>query len=169
MNIPLNAHFLSTDSNREIQRNIHWELIVQGLSADIHMAIVAAPKIGLTINPIEVKYGASSVWVAGDVSQMDGDLVAYDYIKVDMEKALSDWFSQAYNSGNGAIGWASEYKRSAIFRKYGPGVNKPYKREWQVDGLWGTSIDIGEYTKQGGAEVVQITMAMKYDNCTIIR
>ena len=165
----IHPHSFSNDANREIQRSWDYELIIQGLDDDIHVALTKGIPVSWEVEDMKLQYGNSQVGYVGRASTTSTTLEVIDFIKPDIEKRLyNQWWKKVYDPQQGALGWTYEYKKNGIQRKFGPGASKPYQREMIVIGMYPTSFNSGEMAKDG-SELVKIQMNIQYDNAYISR
>ena len=167
---------MSMDSQYEVQRTNNFRFIIDlsafsnnvgGNSGEI--IELACDSVGLPTvsnDPIELDYGNSNVKVAGKATTDDISVAVKDFIEPDVENILWQWRLQVYNPKTGKVGWASNYKRTAQIVQYGP--NGEVLRKWQCDGVWPTSLDLGDMDYSSG-DKKQITMNLSVDTAYIVR
>lgn len=165
----INPHSFSIDANREIQRSWDYELIIQGLDAEIHVALTKGITFSMEVEAMKLDYGNTSINYAGKASVGSGTLEVIDFIKPDIEYRLyTQWWTKVYDPEKGALGWNYQYKKNGIQRKFGPGASKPYARETMIKGMMPTSFNSGDMAKDG-SDLIKIQMDIQYDNAYLIR
>lgn len=172
----LNAAFMSTDSKYEVQRQNNFRFIIDlseisngtSLSSGdiIELACDTASLPNVQNEATELNYGNSTVKVAGMTSVDDVTVAVKDFIEPDVEQILWNWRLKVYNPQTGKIGWATNYKKSATIVQYGP--NGECLRKWHLDGVWPTSLDLGDMD-YSSADKKQISMTLSVDNAYIER
>lgn len=156
----LGASFMSNNRSYEVQRTNNFEVVFQGLSDTVTLA-VASCSIGTESNePLELPYGNTRVKVAGQTSFDDVSLVVNDFIKADLEKEIVAWRNQVYNPKNDAIGWAEDYKRVGRLYQFAP--DGTCDRVYYLQGCWPSSVEISEFNYDG-ADKKQLTLTISVD------
>lgn len=169
-------HMVSSRANYEPQRINNYEVQIIGLESiasnaaeviTLSTASFDAPNI--TISPITVRYGNNSIKFAGLPEFPDSSIVLNDYIGVNTEKILYNWFKQVYDPDSENIGYAVEYKKTAFLieydTKYSAGSNlyNYSNRVWRMDGVWIANLQLGSFSAEGGAQR-QMTCTLVYDS-----
>ena len=169
----LNASFMSTTSKYEVQRTNNFRVvfddldgIANGASDIIELACDTAGLPTTTNDPIELDYGNSNIKVAGKATVDDVSITVKDFIEPDVELILWKWRMKVYNPATGKVGWAKNYKRTARIIQYGP--NGEVTRGWKLEGVWPTSLDLGDLDYSSG-DKKQITMNLSVDTAYIDR
>lgn len=173
----INAAFMSTATAYEVQRTNNFKFVLNlstlgitvgnGVPDDlIELACDTAGLPTISNDPIELDYGNSNVKVAGKATVDDVSVAVKDFIEPDVEGVLWEWRKKVYNPETGKIGWAKNYKRDAAIVQYGP--NGEVKRKWKLEGVWPTSLDLGDLDYSSG-DKKQITMNLSVDNAYIVR
>jgi hypothetical protein len=172
----LNAAFMSYEPKYEVQRTNNFRFIISlseftnnsGVDSGdiIELACDTAGLPTVSNDPIELDYGNSNVKVAGKATVEDITVAVKDFIEPDVEKILWQWRLKVYNPETGKVGWAKNYKKQAKIVQYGP--NGEVKRSWVVDGVWPTSLDLGDLDYSSG-DKKQISMNLSVDNAYIER
>lgn len=167
----IHAAFMSYDTKYEVQRTNNFRFVidmselVDGTSVSsgefIELACDTAGLPTVSNDPIELDYGNSNVKVAGKATVDDVSVAVKDFIEPNIEGILWKWRCKVYNPATGKVGWAKNYKKAAKIIEYGP--NGECKREWVLDGVWPTSLDLGDLDYSSG-DKKQITMNLSVDN-----
>lgn len=161
---------MSTTRNYEVQRT-NWfyvsiELGIDGFdSNDITLAVESVSLPAISNDPIELAYGNSKVKVAGQATFDDISLTVKDFIEADIEMALMKWRKQVYDPETDKMGWASQYKKDGTITQYGP--DGSCLRKWKLQGIWPTTLDLGEMNYDGGDKKT-ITMTLSVDKANIV-
>ena len=101
---------------------------------------------------------------AGIPTYDDLAVVFNDYIDVDLAQILWDWSYQVHDPRTGKTGIASTYKRDGWVSLYGP--DGEIERQYDIKGVWPSSIDPGE-ADLAGEDIVRITMTLTIDKVLI--
>lgn len=179
-------HMVSTTSSMyEPQRTNNFELQIVGLGGlkmftdknssgigksvpnnisdqlTLSIANFTAPTIEMS--NITIPYSNNEVHFAGKPTFSGANRVTFnDYIGLNVERLLMAWFKEVYNVKTQAVGRAKNYKKTAYVIEYDP--SGTYSRSWQLNGLWISSIELGEYSQDDNS-VRKINCAFVYDNC----
>jgi hypothetical protein len=154
----------ASNADYEVQRTNHYEVTIydlpgtQGMEIKLSAESVKIPS--LNIEPIELKHGNQSVKVAGAASVEGGDFVIKDFVGIDTEKTLYDWYSKVYNQETELIGNAVDYKKRIKLAFYSP--DNTIIRSWDLKGCFPTSFDAGEGNYEG-SDKRMVTMTMSVD------
>ena len=157
---------MSANKNYEVQRNNHFELVINDLSNDITLMVDSTTLSNITINPIELGFGNSKVKVAGDATFEDVTIVVKDAIVADIEGQLYDWFKKVYDPETDKVGWAADYKKPGRLYMYAP--DGSIARSWKLQGMFPTSFEGGEFTYDGADKRV-INMTLSVDKAYPVR
>lgn len=105
--------------------------------------------------------------VAGSVTYRAFEMVVIDYVNEDTLKMLMDWRRRVFRpfegSGgltDGGVGLAKDYKVTGKLILLGP--NGLMKRNWELKGMWPSSIDTGR-GEYGPGEDNRITVSYQVD------
>lgn len=164
----IHAAFMSYDTTYEVQRTNNFRFVIdlgelENMSQGniIELACDTAGLPTVSNDPIELDYGNSNVKVAGKATVDDISVAVKDFIEPNVEGVLWKWRCKVYDPATGKVGWAKNYKKSAMIVEYGP--NGECERKWVVDGVWPTSLDLGDMDYSSG-DKKQITMNLSVDN-----
>ena len=170
------------DTNFEPQRTNNYEVQITGLdeiktdmngnkvpmdnaSSTITLSTNSFDAPSISVDPITVRYGNSSIKYAGVPSFGDASIVINDYIGLNTERILSAWYAQVYNPNTEEIGYAVDYKKTAYLIEYDTKYSKQ-TRTWRMEGVWPQNLALGSYSAEGGSQR-QITMTLIYDRLVI--
>lgn len=156
----LGAIFMSNNRSYEVQRTNNFEVVFEGLSDNITLAVASCSIPNTSNEPIELPYGNTRVKVAGQTSFDDVSLVVNDFIKADIEKEIVAWRDQVYNPSNDAIGWAEDYKRVGRLYQFAP--DGTCDRVYYLQGCWPSSVEVSEFNYDG-SDKKQITLTISVD------
>lgn len=157
----LSPWHLANDSNKEVQRQNHFEVQITDVMGELlALAVNSVDFPTVTVPQIELQHGNSTVKVAGKVEFDDISLEVKDFIGDDVAGQLALWMREVYNPASDEIGLATDYKRDGYLYEYAPdGSNE---RQWNLYGVWPTSMEAGEGNYDGG-EQKPITMTLSVD------
>jgi len=119
------------------------------------------PTIGA--DDVEIPFGNESVHVAGRVRYEGGTLEIRDYVDVDIQGVLADWYSVVYGGIRGvwgAVGVPKAYKRNADLLLAAPDGSSG--RQWSLEGLWPVQMNFGNLD-MASSEQVLVAVSMRYD------
>lgn len=166
MPITLSPMHMSNVKTYEIQRNNHFEVILDGFGDEFTLSVESCPLPTVSNDPIELSYGNSKVKVAGQATFEDIEIVVKDAIGADIEYKLWEWRKQVYDPETDKIGWAADYKRNGRIHQYAP--DGTYVRTWRIIGAWPTNLNPGEMNYDG-SEKKTISMNISIDKAFPIR
>lgn len=156
----LGAMHMSNERNYEVQRTNHFEVIFEGLSEDITLAVSSCSLPTISQDPISLSFGNSDVKVAGKLSFDDVSLVVKDFIVADIERQCYEWRRQVGDPETMKVGWASDYKRNGRLYQYGP--DGTCVRTWRLKGCWPTSMQMSDGSYDG-SDKKEITLPISVD------
>jgi hypothetical protein len=160
------ASFFATDSNWEVQRTNHFELVITGLSRPAEIIRMAAESVkipSINVETTELRHGNEIVKVATNPSFDGGSLVMKDAIGADLEMAIWEWFTRVLDIENDSVmGLVVNYKMTTRLIQYSP--NNSVARTWKCLGVFPTSFDAGDLT-YAQPDKKLITANMSVDKC----
>lgn len=160
----------------EPQRTNNFALVITGLSGAQNLALftkgVELPDVGVSVKGIG--FFNETVKYAGRIKSFDNvSATFHDYLDVDTIGVLSAWYNQVVNFKNGAIGFASQYKKQGsvyLLPPSTPGQSPgavdivPFNnRTWDLVGVWPSSLKIGGLDNDGDGENNLVTMSLAVD------
>jgi hypothetical protein len=111
----------------------------------------------LSNEEIEMPFGNDRSWIAGKRSNEAISVTFIDYIDTDIVGILSAWQRLVYNPDTGQLGFARNYKKSALISQLQPDGN--VLREWELNGVWPQAINFGTLDQSGNDRVsVEVTL-----------
>ncbi|MGL6066437.1 MAG: hypothetical protein ACRC0R_05095 [Cetobacterium sp.] len=162
------ANFMTGNANFEVQFKHNFRIYIEGLPDFISLSTVNFPIPNWTIAEEEIAFGNQSVYVAGKATVDGGDFVCNDYVPLDVERTLYEWFRIVYDPATGIRGRAHEYKKSATIVLLESDMTST-PRKWKCEGLWPTGFNAGSELSYEDATKKQITLTLKFDNAYPIR
>lgn len=153
----------------ELQRKNTFEIIVSGIDNTerlLTMSVVSGDLPSDSNQVIEVKYGNSSVKIAGQYVLNNGTLVLRDFLEKDTEAMVENWRSQVYNKTTQAVNFAFNYWKTARIVQAAP--DGTHIREWKLSGVWPSAVSYGQLS-QNDAEVKEIQVTLEYNRAEIVR
>lgn len=144
-------------------RTVHNNIEVDTKEAEdcLTLSAVSVGAINTQIQPIEIPYGNTKVKFAGLPSIENSTIVYNDYIGKNTERIIAAWHGLVFNPNTEKIGRASDYKKRALLIETAP--DGTTARVWQLNGVWPSSVEYGNYDYNGGGTVRQITVTLTYD------
>lgn len=153
----------------ELQRKNTFEIIVAGIDNTerlLTMSVVSGDLPSENNQVIEVKYGNSSVKIAGPYSISNGTLVLRDFLEKDTEGMVERWRSQVYDKQTQGINFAFDYWKTARVVQAAPdGTNL---RVWKLHGVWPSAVNYGSVS-QNDPDVKEISITLEYNRAEIVR
>lgn len=169
----LDASHFATDSNFEVQRTNHFEIVLdlkdlvdikgeggEAYSDHIRMSTksIGAPKI--TAEAIELKHGNDTVKVASRPTYEDLQITVYDTLGRDQVTVLQSWFDMVFDHKSKLMGMVSKYKTNGTLYMYSPDCT--VIRKWVLEGVWPK--DFGQASEfsfdSTEAQTVQFTLSV---------
>lgn len=117
----------------------------------------------VSLNVLELRHGNDAKKFAGVATWNGGQLTIIDVLNKDELQAVMAWFKKTYDWASGNIGLASEYKKMGYITEYAS--DGRYERQWQVEGMWISSLNVGELDAASG-ELKKVTMTIEIDPST---
>ena len=153
----------------ELQRKNTFEIIVSGIDNTerlLTMSVVSGDLPSDSNQVIEVKYGNSSVKIAGQYSINNGTLVLRDFLEKDTEAMVEKWREKVYNKRTNAVNFAFDYWKTARIIQAAP--DGTHIREWKLFGVWPSAVSYGSLS-QNDSEVKEISITLEYNRAEIVR
>lgn len=146
----------------DVRRTNNFIMTIEGVtdSSDLELVMQNAWLPKLSINVLELRHGNDALKFAGTASWEGGQCTIIDTLSKDELDTLLEWVNLVYKWQEGSIGLASEYKKSGLITEYAS--NGEYVREWKVEGLWPSDIDLGQLNA-AQAELKEISFTIQID------
>lgn len=135
-----------------------------GDSLDLIIQQAFLPKVSL--QPLELRHGNDAKKFAGVASWSGGTLTIIDVLSRKELDAVLAWFESTYDPVTGRIGRAETfgtetgYKKQGRITEYTEDGN--LSREWTVEGMWISDLDLGELDASRG-DLKQISLTIQID------
>lgn len=135
---------------------VHIEDITDnGNSLDLVIQQAFLPQVSLSV--LEFRHGNDAKKLAGVASFQGGQITILDTLSRSEFDVLMDWFYQTYDQETGAIGLASEYKKTGYITEFA--ADGRYQRRWTVNGMFISAVNLGELNASDGSmKEVQVTI-----------
>lgn len=154
-----NATFMGADSSYEVQRQNNWEVVINDLGDDLTFACESFPLPSESNEQLPLNYMNTKVNVAGQYNLETFEMVLKDFIGKDTEKLISDWRQTVFNSKNGSLGFAANYKKSGNVYEYSP--DGSVTRVWNLEGVWPSSVNYGSGDYNAGdKKTISVTLSV---------
>lgn len=153
----------------ELQRKNTFEIIISGIDNTerlLTMSVVGGDLPSESNQVIEVRYGNSSVKIAGPYSINSGTLTLRDFLEKDTEAMVEKWRGQVYDKRTQGINFAFNYWKTARVIQAAP--DGTHIREWKLHGVWPSAVSYGSLS-QNDAEVKEIQVTLEYNRAEIVR
>lgn len=168
-----NAGHFATDSNFEVQRTNHFEVVldlgrlnlsVGGEKAAEHLRLSTKsftnPKV--SSEAIELRHGNDIVKVAKSPSFDNLTLTVHDTIGLDQLYVIQSWFEKVFDRKTKLMGRVSDYKTDGILYMYSP--DGTIVRKWVLQGVWPLNYGHGsEFSFDNNGEGQTISMELSVD------
>lgn len=155
-------HITAEDGEYEPQRQCNGILSIDGVTNDdiLQLALESFTLPKVSNNVVETGYLNEKRKYAGQALVEDFNVVYKDFVDKDTAKILWDWREKVYDPKSGKVGKAKKYKKSATIELVGP--NNEDSRYWTLEGVWPSSLDMGEIDMSSD-DMVKITMTLACD------
>lgn len=118
----------------------------------------------VAVDEVQIPFGNESVYVAGRARYEGGTIEVRDYVDVDIQGLLRDWYERVYSGiadmTNGRVGVPRDYKRAAFIMFTAP--DGSVERKWRLRGFWPVQMTFGGLD-MASSEIVQVSIACRYD------
>lgn len=173
------GHSLAAQSGGyQPQRKDNFAVVISGVP-EIDKLVLAIT--GVKIPPLQVGQGKvkhfneTAFFAAARTPTSNAKIVFNDYIDRDIFAVLSKWYKSVYCPSTGAIGWASDYKKSGEVYLLPPGMPSSScpgvvsasafrNRKWRLTGVWPMNLDYDELSMDDdGTSPAKITLELSVD------
>lgn len=169
---------LSTNANFEVQRQNHFEVSITFIpqydigdgtvgtdptfNQEFRISVQSIDIPDWSVDPVDIEIGNQTVHVAGRPS-LGGNIsiVLNDFIGLDLENRLYNWFRLVYDPETGLMGLAYKYKTEMNLYMYAP--DGSCQRAWRCTGVFPTGISGGGSFDYGSGDKRQLTMELSVD------
>lgn len=127
---------------------------------NLELVIDSAFLPSVSLNVISLTHGNDSKKFAGVATWNGGQLKILDTLNRTELDAVLAWFKKSYDWTNGAVGLASEYKKSGYITEYA--ADGRYIRKWEVEGAWISDFDLGQLDATS-AELKKYSLTIQID------
>lgn len=183
MAIQLNAnHFITSFEPQRANNGVLFiqDLIeIDGWQAEddpVALALESFPIPKENNAVVEARFQNERRKFAGPANVEDMEIVVKDVVTKPVAYALFAWRRRVYTpvagqadsqlAAAGAVGLASQYKRSGTVLLYGPdgspAESQGVQRRWRLEGLWPTSFDPGDIDMTS-EDMVRLTLTLSVD------
>ena len=171
------SHF-ATDSNYEVQRANHFEILinldqlepklnnVDTYQKHIRLCCTQASIPNIRINPTALRHGNEYVNVAGSPTYENTRISVYDTIGSNMANLLQEWYWRVFNPNTHHMGLVKSYKCTASLFLYSPDCSSI--REWKLEGVFPTSLTFGELSAEQQGTPMSIQMELAVDRTQLV-
>jgi len=145
----------------DVRRTNNFILSIDGLEgSSLDLVVQKAFLPRLQLNVLELRHGNDAKKYAGVASWEGGQVTIWDTLSQLELDAVLAWYQSTYDWETGVIGNSAEYKKAGTIREYA--ANSQFIREWRLQGLWISELDLGELDASQG-EMKQISFTIQID------
>lgn len=160
-------HIAPRTGNFEPYRSYDWVVRINDVGGDqLELALETAFFPTVSFDEIELGYGNDYVYVPGKARVEQGTLVYRDFVSPHTAELLQDWWLQHYNPRTGIQQPATNYKKSGLVLKFGPGESPSTGqrvRGWDLDGIFMFSANFGPNIDMNASDVKKIEVVLRFD------
>ena len=131
----------------------------KGVALTLSTSSFTAPS--LDVQQVSVSYGNGKINYAGTPNWGTSSIEFNDFVGLQIEEILTGWWKQAYNPDTELIGWATQYKKTALLLEFD--VAGECLQKWKLDGLWLKTLNLGTFNQEGGNTTRKISGTLVYD------
>lgn len=157
--MPFTAGFLDQKLH-EVQRRSHFKIQISGFSEEFSFHIRSGNLPTRSFDVISTRYFNEMNKQAGNATFNDLGIAIHDAIGFDIEKKIQDWQEEIQRSVDGKMGYAEDYKRTAVITEYG--VNGEKRSGWILTGVFPQSVNYGDLDRES-VDKKTINMNLSYD------
>jgi len=118
----------------------------------------------MDINPVEIPYMNTSVWVAGRFKWNPIDIEFIDVIGPSTTQKTMEWIRLHAETATGRMGYAIGYKKNLVLKALDP-VGAEVEK-WTLIGCMATNIEFGNYDYSSD-DVATVKMTLQPDRCLL--
>jgi hypothetical protein len=146
----------------EPKRKNRWVLAIEGIDAYL-LKSAARPKF--TFDEITLQYINMYRYLAGNVKFEPMQVVLHDPIAPSGAQQVMEWIRLHMETVSGRAGYADFYKRDIQLKLLDP-VGTVIEL-WDIKGAQLVTAEFSDLKYDGTAEVQDITLSIRYDNCVL--
>lgn len=164
-------HLAPQGGGYEPQRAFNWVLILSALdtipnapanSVDmVRLSVekVQFPSFGTQV--IQIRYMNENRKVAGGALVQGNQIVVRDFVDQQVFNALNAWMLAVHNVSTGAIGYASEYKRTASLQLTDPQGN--IRGSIKCIGTWPSNFSAEQLDYESDSSLIKVNLTLQVD------
>lgn len=119
-----------------------------------------------TTTDIEIPWINSRRYIAGTTVFEQLEVRLHDAIAPSGAQQVMEWIRLHYESVSGRAGYADFYKRDIQLKILDP-VGTVVE-QWEIKGAFLTNINFGELSQEGGNELLEVTLSIRFDNAILL-
>ena len=146
----------------EPKRKTRWVLAIEGIDAYI---IKTASRPKYTGEQIEIPFINSRRYVAGTMKFETMAVTLHDPIAPSGSQQVMEWIRLHFESVSGRAGYADFYKRDIQLKLLDP-VGTVIEL-WDIKGAFIVDATFGDLKYEGNAELADIALTLRFDNCVL--
>jgi len=161
--MPQNADHIAAEAGTfepQRQNNFTVEIPLGNDKEYISLSCQAIPLPVESNDEVEIQYQNEKRYVAGQATFDATSFTVRDYVDVDTRGAIMRWRHQVYNPATGAIGLASNYKKTVWIVMEGP--DGATTRVCKLTGCWPQAVN-GGTLDMSASDQVQIEVTLRFD------
>lgn len=146
----------------DIRRTNNFILTINDVTNDNNLSLVVQqafiPRYNLQV--LEFRRGVDSKKLPGAATWTGGTITILDTLSKDELEALHDWAEKTYDSRNGKIGKAEDFKKTGTLTEYAS--DGTLSRSWDLEGMWISEFDYGQLDAST-SELKRVTFTIQID------
>lgn len=146
----------------EPKRANRWVLSMEGIDSYL---IKTASRPKFTGEEKEIPFINSRRYVAGNYKFEQMTITLHDPIAPSGAQQVMEWIRLHFESVSGRAGYADFYKRDLQIKLLDP-VGTVVEL-WDIKGAFIVNAEFGELKYEGDADLAQISMTIRFDNCVL--
>ena len=146
----------------EPKRKFRWVLAIEGIDAFI---IKTAARPNFSTEEVTIDYINSKRYIAGKTTFNTMAVTLHDPIAPSGAQQVMEWIRTHFESVSGRAGYADFYKRDIQLKLLDP-VGTVIEL-WDIKGAFIVNAEFGELKYEGAADLVGVTLTLRYDNCVL--
>jgi hypothetical protein len=146
----------------EPKRKNRWVLMIEGIDAYI---VKSAARPSMTTEDVAIPFINATRYIAGKVTFEPMSVVLHDPIAPSGAQQVMEWVRTCYESVSGRAGYADFYKRDIQLKLLDP-IGTVVEL-WDIKGAYCQQVNFGDMTYDDNGSPADITLTIRYDNCTL--